>query len=215
MKKILVSFFIFCFAIPALAQEPDENKSIFQAAAIIGFNATQVDGDAIAGYRKIGANIGGAAYITLPKNFSFNFEILYSQKGSRTNSHEDLAGAYRFESFKIILDYVDVPLLFNYHDKDGSGKEIAVFGLGVVFNSLVRNKTLVAGIEDDAEAEAYKRFGAEAVANVIFRFAKRFGANIRFTYSLTNIRSTPFHISSLKNGGQRNNVLTVRAMYFF
>lgn len=211
MNKSILFALVFFSTLSAFAQKPDEKKSIFRAAAILGFNATQVDGDDLAGYRKLGLNAGGAAFILLPKNFSVNFEILYSQKGARASSNQLTNDVLK----KIVLDYVDVPVLINYHDKDKEGNDVAIFGVGVIFNSLVRYK-----LEDiygtlSPGTEIYERFGAEAAANVTFVFARKFGINLRFAYSLNNIAAVPIAISNLKNGGQRNNMLAARAMYFF
>ncbi len=209
-RYLLLSFQLFSTLI-VFAQEK-EKESIFKPAVIIGFNATQVDGDDLAGYRKIGANIGGAAFVRLPKNFSFNFEILYSQKGSRSSASQAIGS----QSYRLILDYVDVPLVFNYHDRDKQKRDIAIFGLGVVFNSLVRQKQLIGGGDcHGIECNSYKRAGLEMLANVTFVFAKHFGVNLRFTYSLLNITSAPALGSNLKNGGQRNNIFALRGMYFF
>ncbi|MDZ4847316.1 MAG: porin family protein [Chitinophagales bacterium] len=213
MNKSILFALLFFSTLSAFAQKPDEKKSIFQAAVIVGFNATQVDGDQLAGYRKIGANAGGAAFVRLPKNFSFNFEILYSQKGSRSPANQN---TYSGESYKLILDYVDVPLVFSYHDKDKMGKDVAIFGVGIALNSLVRYKELRGGgVYEYPEGSPYKRLTAEALGNVTFIFAKHFGINLRFAYSITDIVNRDLDFSTLNNGGQRNNVLSMRGMYFF
>lgn len=211
MNKSICFALLFFSTLSAFSQKPDEKKSIFRAAVIVGFNASQVDGDDLAGYRKIGLNAGGAAFILLPKNFSVNFEILYSQKGARASNNQLTNDVLK----KLSLDYVDVPVLINYHDKDKEGNDVAIFGIGVILNSLVRTK-----FEDiygtlSPDTEIYERFGVEAAANVTFIFAKKFGINLRFAYSLNNIAKEPIPISNLKNGGQRNNLLSMRGMYFF
>jgi len=209
MKKSALSI-VLLFSTLFLFGQDERKESIFRAAVILGFNATQVDGDDLAGYRKFGLNAGGAAFVMLPKNFSMNFEILYSQKGSRKTSNQAAINA----PDKIVLDYVDVPLIFNYHDKDSKGRDIAIFGLGVVFNSLVRYKAEDVYGTINAE-NPYHRFGLEGAANISFVFAGRLGVSLRFTYSITNIARVPIEISNLRNGGQRNNVVSVRGMYLF
>jgi len=212
MKKTLViCTVLFSTHIILLAQET-KKESIFRAAVIVGFNGTQVDGDDLAGYRKFGVNAGGAAFVMMPKNFSVNFEILYSQKGSkRTTTQITIPNTLS----KLSLDYVDVPLIFNYHDKDSRGRDVAIFGLGFVFNSLVRFKAEDEYGPINTDENPYQRFGLEAAANVTFVFAKVFGINLRFTYSITNIAKDPIAISNMQNGGQRNNVFSLRGMYFF
>ncbi len=211
MKQSPVIFILLFSTIGMFAQDA-EKESIFRAAVIAGFNGTQVDGDDLAGYRKFGLNAGGAAFVMLPKNFSVNFEILYSQKGSKRAANQITIPN---TLSKLSLDYVDVPLIFNYHDKDARGRDVAIFGIGFVFNSLVRFKAEDEyGPVNNAE-NPYQRFGLEAAANVTFVFAKVVGINLRFTYSITNIVKEPIAISNLRNGGQRNNVFSLRGMYFF
>jgi len=212
MQKYLLSAFLLFSTLVAAQESRDEKEPVFKPALVAGFNATQVDGDDLAGYRKIGLNAGGSAFIRLPKNFSVNFEILYSQKGSRTSGNQTINS----DTYKLILDYVDVPVIFNYHDKDAQKNDVAIFGLGVIVNSLVRQKELIGGVEcEGGDCNTYKTLGLEAVASVTFVFAKHFGINLRFTYSLLNIASSNVPYSNLKNGGQRNNALALRMMYFF
>ena len=82
---------------------------------IAGFNATQVDGDEVYGFRKYGLNAGACAIVPLWNNFSFTIETLYNQKGSyqRPQYADTLSGEY-----KLILKYLDVPVLIHYNDKD-------------------------------------------------------------------------------------------------
>lgn len=217
MKKSILFHLLFFSTLLAFAQiqdKPNEKKSVFRPALMVGMNATQVDGDDLAGYRKVGLNAGAGVYVLLPRNFSVNMEILYSQKGARTSANQMVQNS---DDYKLILDYVDIPLIFNYHDKDNmKEKDVAIFGLGFIVNTLVRNKQLFGGQECVGnDCNEYRKLGLEAVANVIFVFARKFGVNLRFTYSMLNITSKPVDYSNLKNGGQRNNVLTFRTMYFF
>ena len=209
MRKYLI-ILPFLFSTYLLSAQEDKKESIFQPALIVGFNATQVNGDNLAGYRKMGANVGAAAYIHLPKNLSVNFEILYSQKGSKSGTNElftDNTKTYR--SYKLIMDYVDIPILLNYHDKDA-----AIFGIGLVYTNLIRYKEF-RGDYEFPSVNPYKTAGVEFLLNVIFVFKKKIGMNLRYTYSLSNTRKIPTDYPNGTNFTQRNNVLSLRAMYFF
>ncbi|MEX2590268.1 MAG: hypothetical protein WD334_08680, partial [Chitinophagales bacterium] len=67
LKSFSILFcLIFCFNISNAQEESTEStpqikekESIFQPIIIAGFNAAQVEGDDIKGYRKLGANVGG------------------------------------------------------------------------------------------------------------------------------------------------------------
>lgn len=185
---------------------------IFNPALILGFNASQVWGDQITGYRKFGANAGAAAYIRLPKHFSISFEILYSMKGSNSGSGERVTiGDTTYDKFKLVMDYIDIPVMFNYHDK-----KIAIFGAGFSYTSLVRFKELRNGVEHDYGGKIpYATPGLEFVANATFIIAKHYGINLRYNMSVLKINKQPIEYSPAKNGNQQHNYLTMRFMYFF
>lgn len=188
---------------PAKTVDPDR-EPIIQAAIIAGLNTTQIDGDNLSGFRKFGANVGGGAFIRLPKGIMPSFEILYSQKGSKSSKTE--AANKVPGDYKLILDYLDVPVLINYNDKDR-----AIFGLGIVVNNLVRYKESLAGTAIDRN---YKRRGVEFVANVTFLIKRVVGINFRYTYSITKINNDD-STATFAAGNQRSNVLTLRVMYIF
>jgi hypothetical protein len=216
MKKIFYTALFHTVLIsPLLAQEesnPEKNvkQSIFRPYAIVGMNAAQVDGDDVAGYTKLGVNGGLGTFIMLPKNFSVGFELLYSQKGAITTRNNR---SPQFDYFKLNLDYLDVPVMISYHDK-----QRAIFGLGVIVNNLVRNKeergTINPALPLVPEFE-YRRLALEAMANVSFHFTKKFGVNLRFAYSLTDIGKVKYSVSNLKDSSQRNNYFSARLFYLF
>jgi hypothetical protein len=47
--------------------------------------STQVDGDDLAGFNKIGINVGPIIHINFNPNWSASMELLYSQKGHVQN----------------------------------------------------------------------------------------------------------------------------------
>lgn len=217
MKQFPTALFIVLFLLPAtlLAQDLSNKKNkknlndpyreqIIQPSIILGFNSTQIDGDNLSGFRKFGANAGGGAFIMLPKNFSVNFEILYSMKGSKSSKSE--AARYNGD-YKLILDYIDIPIGFNYHDK-----ERAIFGLGVIVNNLVRYEETFGDTKLDSD---YKRLGVEVMANLSFLIKRHYCINFRYQYSITQINNGTTATNPFNQGTQRSNILTMRFMYIF
>lgn len=190
------------------AQDNPEDKvkrQLFRPFVVIGMNASQVDGDDIAGYVKLGANAGLGTFIMLPKKFSVGFELLYSQKGAITTKNNR---SPQFDYYKLNIDYLDIPIMISYHDK-----ERAIFGLGVIVNNLVRSREergINVGSYPDFE---FKQLGLEGMANVSFHFAKKWGINLRFAYSLTDIGKQKYAISNLRNSVMTNNYFSARLFY--
>lgn len=88
-----------------------------QTELIIGLNASQIDGDGIVGYNKAGLYLGGSAGIPLKdEDLLLRFRIAYSQKGSRTSQNDLDNGLAIFTDNR--FNYIDFPLLFEYHIKD-------------------------------------------------------------------------------------------------
>ena len=198
-----------------------------KGAIIGGMNISQVDGDEIYGFNKVGLNTGAAAILPIGKNLSFQLEILYSQKGSyQSKQYEetisdssgnviaDLNGQYRLN-----LNYLEVPFLFHYTDKD-----IISAGVGFSYGRLVSVKEY----EHDTLNQfttlndgPYDRNDYSILVDLYFRIHKkipRFKLNIRYSYSMRKIRTRDFYNTLGEYTGTRdqyNNVIAFRLIYVF
>lgn len=211
MKLYLPLFFALLLSLPLAAQDdPNEPQPFIRAAIIGGLNVSQVDGDGIAGYRKFGANGGAAAYINLSKGFYTSFEILYSMRGAKSSNNESIRDG---RTLKLDLDYIEVPFMVHYNDRDK-----AIFGLGFSWNTLVRNNISPEILAEDVNM---KRASFDIVGGVTFLIKKRYGINLRYSYSIspagTAVAATQGGTGGLRttlDGKLRNNVIGVRFMYF-
>jgi hypothetical protein len=86
-------------------------KNRFTAGALLGLNLSQIDGDKYRGYDKINPALGitGTAFLT--KKAELRVELLYLEKGSRTESESRTEDE---KDRKIHLAYMEVPFLFRY-----------------------------------------------------------------------------------------------------
>lgn len=215
MKLYLSIFFTFLLALPLLAQkgnkqdDPNEKPPFVRAAVIAGMNFSQIDGDGIAGFRKVGLNAGAAAYVDLTKGFNASFELLYSMRGAKSSTNETIRDGRKLV---LNLDYIEVPFMINYNDRDK-----AIFGLGVVWNTLVRSTVAPDNLSEDV---VFKRASLDFVGGVTFLIKKKYGINLRYTYSLTpaakavDNSGTGGIRTTLDGGNLRNNVVGLRFMYF-
>ncbi len=92
------------FCLPSIAQKG------FKAQVLAGLNASQIQGDQLAGYDKLGLNLGAEISYALNERFDMGMQFLYSQKGSQS---EITLGQ---DQFKTSLEYIEIPILFKIKD---------------------------------------------------------------------------------------------------
>ena len=199
-----------------------------KGALIGGVNFTQVDGDEVYGYKRIGANVGAAAIIPFTDMWSLTLETLFSMEGARQkgvavgtwNEGSDLyPPPYNVDSFYINgaydlhLDYVRVPIVFHYNDRN------LALGAGFQYGRLVRITEKEQGMYNTtAKAEeAYKNNDFSILADVKYRIYAGLFFNFRYSYSLISIRDRTFYSiidpEITKNRNQYHNTITVRLMW--
>ncbi len=202
-----------------------EKDKLFKGYAVAGLNFNQIDGDISAGYNIVGANAGGGVFITYSKHFSNSLEISYSMRGAKSvlnfkKTHPQF--------FYYQLDYIEVPLMFNYHDF-----KIAIFQIGLSFTQLIRED--YQGTSTPNIDQIYGQ-NIDMVFGTTFLFKKHWGLNFKFNYSILNnlkryksngdllargnLISQPAKTGVNANPAQPilnwyHNVLTLRAMYVF
>ncbi len=147
-------FFFFLFLFTCLFTEQKTSAQLFEAGPVIGFNASQIVGDGFRGFRKMGLNAGVAVDVNLDKKYSVGLELLYSQRGSRFIPNALTPTADQEEYF---MDYLELPIIFKYHDVAGMD-----FGGGFSLGRSVRNVYKLNGIDDTTN-----RFGEPSVDNGI------------------------------------------------
>jgi hypothetical protein len=131
--------------------------------------------------------------------------MIFIQKGSKHNSdpeNGDLSYYY------LGLNYVEVPVLFQYHQKKFT------FELGPSFGYLISNS------EFNELGEVYKPlpFNSTDIGGGIgisYSLLKNLSFNWRYSYSLLPIRDFQSHATIWNNPGQRNNVLAFTLNYRF
>jgi hypothetical protein len=208
--------FILCtYPLIFFAQANEKNKT-FIGTAFIGINACQIDGDNRAGYNKLGLNIGPAVGFRIKKQIYFNFELLYSQKGSRWIPDQNL---YPNKGYKVNLNYIEIPVYLSYNDKKNMN-----FGLGLSYSSLFKAKELIDYLENQNAENTFSKTDLCWLADVKYQFLDNLGVNLRFSYSLKPIRSQGTVVlkgSTIPSSNiyfrsaQYNNYITVRCCYTF
>ena len=87
----------------------------FRAGVSFGVNASQIGGDGYSGFNKAGINTGLFSNTKITKELDFQFEINYSEKGSRKNARPDKDDN---DFFLLRMPYIEIPLMVQYHKKN-------------------------------------------------------------------------------------------------
>ncbi len=101
-------FLLFCAGYLIHAQQD------FRLGYIAGLTATQVDGDNLSGYNKIGPHLGLFVDRGLGQKLNLRAEFLFTIKGAK--NYIDIDNIT--DPFKSAFYYIEVPLMLNYRIKD-------------------------------------------------------------------------------------------------
>jgi len=207
LSKIL---FTLCTLLPLVISAQDEYIQRFKAGGVLGVNLSQVDGDMADGFNKLGFVAGLRGVVVLEEKMELSIEMLYSQRGSvlRKASNVRLP-------FKINLNYVEVPIAFNYQDwADSEGEYYKMhFHAGLAYSRLFS-----ATIEDDSGpggfetiADFFEKNDFSWLAGVTYFATKNIGITARYTRSINRLfspdDSTPAAVQ------MRGYFVTLRVMY--
>jgi len=197
--------FIFIFFIAFLFTSKIQAQQRFNAGAKLGISTSQVAGDTYSGFHKAG--LAGGAFVKgkLNKKWTARFEIMYIQKGSKHNYNEE-AGDFTY--YFLQLDYIEVPVLFEFHQKKFT------FELGPGFGFLLKEKEYN-HVQDLTGARPFNKSEITVNIGISYILYKNLGMNWRYTNSVSSIRSHASGASTWNNTGQRNNVLTFSLTYTF
>jgi len=106
MRKAIFSL-LFFITITLSAQQ-------FRAGASFGINASQISGDGYSGFNKAGITAGVFSNTKISDILDLQFEINFSEKGSRKNARPDKNDN---DFFLLRMPYIEIPLMLQYHKK--------------------------------------------------------------------------------------------------
>jgi hypothetical protein len=186
----------------------------FLGVLAFGGNLSQVDGDEVYGYKKPGFNIGAASFLPIKDRWFISMEVAFSQKGAYQKYPYAASPSQGLPFYNLRLNYVEVPLLFHFEDK-----QFAMVGAGISYNRLVGLKEIEWGIitSSGAQSGVYAIDDFNIIVDVRLRVYKSFRFNFRYAYSLEKIRTRTFSNLSgdVWTRNQFNNLLTFRILYTF
>jgi hypothetical protein len=199
MRRIRAIFFWMLLGVlPSLAQQ-------FDARLLVGANFSQVDGDRLGGYNKLGLNTGIQISRKIQEDWNAAFELRYSMKGSKKVIDPETFDP----TLKISFHYIEVPLIAEYQGFEKI-KPYGGLSAGVnVFNQ--RDDNGIVSEEQDLRVwETSVNLGA------VYFLNDRLGVDLRHTYSLTSIRKYPLVVNGptwFGRAGWYNRLFTLGLTY--
>jgi hypothetical protein len=193
---LLLSLMLSGSLLQAQGQKADPR---FRGYPVVGFNISQIDGDLLAGFHKPGLQAGAGVYAFLDQQsrMSLSMEILFNQKGSRTRPGS-------FPVYKFLLNYVDLPVQFNYHDKDRM-----IFSGGFSYGRLFGATDSLKLDDSTTSVFAPREFGYLVTATFLVK--ENIGIGLRYSGSLATFGEA----INPKVKGLTNRAITIRGSYIF
>lgn len=200
MKKVV---FIFIAVLGLVFNSVAQDR--FRVGLKAGLSTSQVEGDSYGGFHKAGAAGGIFVNAKFREKWTAQMEMIFIQKGSKhVGDPENGDGTYYYMG----LNYIEVPVLFQYHQKKFT------FEIGPGFGYLISSS------EYNQDGQLYNPlpFHSTEISGSIgvsFELFKNTFINWRYSNSLIPIRGYRSGQSRWYNPGQRNNVLAFTLMYQF
>ncbi|MFT4827291.1 MAG: opacity protein-like surface antigen [Bacteroidia bacterium] len=202
MQKFILIIGLIC--ISSLAQ--DLAAQSFGASLLAGANFSQVDGDQLGGYNKLGANLGVQIDRNIKEDWDAAFEIRFSMKGAKKVIDPEAPPTF---TLKLSYHYLEVPLLIKYTHFDRftpyAGPSIGVN----VFNQRDEN-TITSKEEKLNRIEVGFHLGAT------YHLTDKIGIDLRHSYSLLSVRDYPIVVNSptvFGRAGWFNRLFTAGIVY--
>jgi len=191
MRRLLL--FCYCCCLIGVSLQAQQR---FKAGIVLGVTAAQINGDDSAEFNKLGFTGGLRAITILSEKSDVLIELLYSQRGSQTA----LSANSVLVQQVVHLDYIEVPILFNYKDwlaDDDSYHKLHFHG-GLSYGRLLNSRFEDSPLEEAAPFFRENDFGW--AAGVTFFVNKNVGFSARYTRSINLLfksNSTNPNVNSL------------------
>ncbi len=176
MTKRIFIFLILFFVVNIIVAQR------FDGGAIVGFNATQVEGDSYRGFHKPGIAAGFYVETDLAPAVFAGFEIKFMQKGARKKTTENDPTKYIMR-----LNYIDLPLYAAFR----ANERMSILG-GLSPGFLLSGKEFNEYGEFPPEDQnKFSPFDLQALIGFQFKMSDNWKTDLRLAYSLIPVRDKP------------------------
>jgi hypothetical protein len=206
--RIIFAFVLFAFAGNTYSQR-------IQGVLIGGFNTTNVQGDDVFGFHKVGLNAGAAAFIPFGDKWSVSLETSYSEKGAyhaEGGRGMDYMLKHDYNEYKLVLNYVEVPILVHFEDKN-----FLKAGTGFSYGRLIEVKEWEDGVRMATTTLTdgpYDLNDFSWIFDVQIPIYQQLKFDARYSFSMFKIRER-YYYNADETRKQYNQVLSFRVMWVF
>jgi hypothetical protein len=157
----------------------------FKADLIMGLNFSQLDGDGLFGFDKLGLRGGIGISYPLSKSKTVGIAILYDQRGSRSRAR---VGSNR--EF-INLNYISLPLMLSTYSwwQDGTDYYKIRLSGSITPARLISTSSSIPSF--DQATDQFKRWDLSLGLGVDYAFGRRHSVEIRIDRSVLRIYNIP------------------------
>jgi len=193
MNKIFITVLLL-ISYQAMAQK-------FKAGFLAGLTTSQMTGDQLAGYNKLGGKFGAFIIYPLNKKSNLKMELQFNQKGSKKPYIENSLQTYSFQ-----LNYLEIPILFDYKVRQFVSIESGVsLGYLVSFKEENESGEMITQVPND--------LAMDFMLGANYQWKENTRINIRFGHSIIPIRAHSSNGEWGLNKGQNSSIISLSLYY--
>jgi hypothetical protein len=177
----------------------------FEGGFFAGITASQIDGDLLSGYNKLGLSAGAYFTRSINRKIIYKSELRYIQKGARTKNTVSTQSI-----LNTTLHYTEFPLILQYYFNKKLFAEA-----GLVPEILLFARREEDGLPVDNISPHFHRFTVEGTTGAGYFFTDNLAAGFRYSYSLLPARNHFAGQTYRFNRGEYNNIICFTFYYHF
>ncbi len=203
-KQVILIISLIVLVLPFVVKAQD-----FRAGLQFGITPSQVDGDGISGYNKIGLRAGAFVERDINDKVFFFTDLSFTMKGSRVASSKNV----NFDQVELTTNYIDWGLYAGYRFS-----EKIDFKAGLIPSVLIYDKETTAGGIEILGENPFRAVNLLISGGLNYSFSKHFSVDATYNYSIISIRPGEYEIFNYDvkiSNAQYHHYINLSLMYHF
>ena len=179
------------------------HAQFFKGGLIIGLTGSQMDGDMLTGYNKLGITTGFFIRHDISKKLAIQSDYKYVMKGAATNITNSATTGY-----SQTLHYIEVPLTAIMGISKKIEGEVGLAAAMLMYDSYYN-------VSDGSyDRSNMNKYDISSIFGITYFYSEKVNVNLKISYSLAPVsHNLPSNPSLLGSNGQFNNVLELAIYY--